>query len=821
MIRIIDCLTLEHDLPQVILAALVCAIGTMASLTVTQRTGPGPRRFLWLNLLAVCLGSTVWATHFLAMLAYRTNIPMTYLPGLTAGSLLAGILVIGLGLHVVALRPGRAANAVAGGAVIGVGGSLLHAFGLAAVELPGRFVYDMEVVAVALVTSSALGAAGIYVATRSPQLSWRIPGAALLVLMTVTLHFAGMSAITLELDGTIEAGRGMSRGALAIAVLLASLAVLGIAVASVFVERAITRRLAGEAERFKTLANGTREALVIHRQGEIVDANAAARRLLDLESDEGRQRLAAWLLALADHDQLRDAGGDERVELEMPGRDGGWFPVEVSRLGIQLANGEVGELVAAGDLTLRKRAEARIAHLALHDPLTELPNRRLFTELFLKTMSYAERAGDGFAVLSVDLDGFKQVNDVLGHGAGDELLRVVAARLSALLRKADLLARFGGDEFVILQNRGALPREVVGLADRLLATLSEPITVGGTAMQISASIGVAIFPKDGATVEDLLRNADTAMYRAKADGKATCRFFEEEMDAALNQRRRLEARLRTALAESRLDLAFQPLVSSEDGGTVGFEALVRWYDAELGMVPPSDFIPVAESTGLIFAVGEFVLRRACEAAITWGPSLRVAVNLSAVQFRRKGLVDLVRRTLADTGLDGHRLELEVTESLLIDNREEALETLTALKALGVRIAMDDFGTGYSSLSYLQSFPFDTIKIDRMFIAGMDKNEQNASIVRAVTSMGRGLQMRVVAEGVETDSEAQMLRDFDCDEMQGYLIARPMPANQVAQYLSSATLSRELGTTAGVMTPDPSTKAQAKAAALAGAADIEG
>ena len=821
MIRIIDCLTLEHDLPQVILAALVCLIGTVASLTVTQRTGPGPRRFLWLNLLAVCLGSTVWATHLLAMLAYRTNIPMTYLPGLTTASLLAGIFVIGLGLHVVALQPGRSANAVAGGAVIGAGVSLLHALGVAAIVLPGRFTYDMQVVAVALVASSSLGAAGIYVASRSRQLSWRIAGASLLVLMTVALHFGGMSAITLELDGTIEAGHGMSRGALAIAVVLATMTVLGIAMASVFVERAVRRRLAGEAERFKTLANGTREALVIHRRGEIVDANAAARRLLDLESDEGRQRLAAWLLALADHDQLRNAGGDERVELEMPGRDGGWFPVEVSRLGIQLANGEVGELVAAGDLTLRKRAEARIAHLALHDPLTELPNRRLFTELFLKTMSYAERAGDGFAVLSVDLDGFKQVNDVLGHGAGDELLRVVASRLSALLRKADLLARFGGDEFVILQNRGALPREVVGLADRLLATLSEPITVGGTAMQISASIGVAIFPKDGATVEDLLRNADTAMYRAKADGKATCRFFEEEMDAALNQRRRLEARLRTALAESRLDLAFQPLVSSEDGGTVGFEALVRWYDAELGMVPPSDFIPVAESTGLIFAVGEFVLRRACEAAITWGPSLRVAVNLSAVQFRRKGLVDLVRRTLADTGLDGHRLELEVTESLLIDNREEALETLTALKALGVRIAMDDFGTGYSSLSYLQSFPFDTIKIDRMFIAGMDKNEQNASIVRAVTSMGRGLQMRVVAEGVETDSEAQMLRDFDCDEMQGYLIARPMPANQVAQYLSSATLSRELGTTAGVMTPDPSTKAQAKAAALAGAADIEG
>ncbi len=789
--RIIDCLTLEHDLSLVILAATVCIIGTAASLAVTQRTGAGPRRRLWLNLLAVCFGSTVWATHFLAMLAYQTSIPMTYSPGLTVVSFVAGTLMIGLGLLFVGVAPTRRDAAILSGVVIGGGVSVLHYLGMEAVQLPGQFHYDSGLVALSLVTASGFGAAGVYVATRSQRLAWRIAGAALLVLMTVSLHFIGMSAITLELDTSVSLGEGMSRGILAIAVILATLAILGIAVASVLVERAVGKRLASEAERFKTLANGTHEALIIHRQGEIIDSNAAASRLLDLESASGRQILGAWLVSLADHEPLNAAGGDARIELEMPGRNGSVFPVEVSRLRIQLASGEPGELVAASDLTLRKRAEARIAHLALHDPLTELPNRRLFTELFDKAMSYAERAGDGFAILSVDLDGFKQVNDMLGHGAGDDLLRVVASRLSSQLRKSDLLARFGGDEFVILQNRGALPTEVVGLADRLLASLSESIAVGNTTVSISTSIGVAIYPKDGTTVEDLLRNADTAMYRAKADGKATCRFFEEAMDAALNQRRRLEGRLRSALAEGRLDLAFQPLVSSEDGGTVGFEALVRWHDAELGTVPPSEFIPVAESTGLIFALGEFVLRRACASAATWGPSLRVAVNLSAVQFRRKGLVELVRRTLAESGIAGNRLELEVTESLLIDNRDEALQTLTALKELGVRIAMDDFGTGYSSLSYLQSFPFDTIKIDRMFIAGLDQNDQNASIVRAVTAMGRGLQMRVVAEGVETSREAELLRSFDCDEMQGYLIAKPMPADQVAQYLSGTTISREL------------------------------
>jgi predicted signal transduction protein with EAL and GGDEF domain len=300
----------------------------------------------------------------------------------------------------------------------------------------------------------------------------------------------------------------------------------------------------------------------------------------------------------------------------------------------------------------------------------------------------------------------------------------------------------------------------------------------------TVSIGIAMFPDNGATVEDLLRNADTALYRAKADGKSTSRFFEPHMDAALVARRTLERGLRRALADDRFTVAYQPIVEARGRALLGFEALVRWTDDELGQVAPASFIPVAEETGLILPIGAFVVRQACMDAMSWPEHLRVAVNLSAVQFRRPGLFETIRGVLDETGLSGDRLELEVTETLLMDSRDDVLRVLNGLKELGVRISMDDFGTGYSALSYLQCFPFDKIKIDRIFVTDLATNPQNASIVRAVAAMGRSLEMRVVAEGVETDHDADMLLDLDCDEIQGYLIARPMPAGDVGAFLDA-------------------------------------
>jgi diguanylate cyclase (GGDEF)-like protein len=577
---------------------------------------------------------------------------------------------------------------------------------------------------------------------------------------------------------------GVSRSVLVTSVAVASIFILLVAMTGAIVDQRVSRRLTADADRFRTLAEGAFEGIVVHRDGVIVDANSVARRMLGLNERAMEQSLLGWFEAAPA--ELVAPGDERTMELALRRPDGSTFPAEICRRRIQLTDGADGELLAIRDLTARKESERRLAHLSLHDPLTELPNRQFFIELAQKNIALAQRTGERFAFLSLDLDDFKLVNDMYGHVAGDALIRVTALRIVAVLRDADISARLVGDGFAVVQTCASQPHQAVSLAERLIEAIRVPIPYEGVDITITVSVGVALYPDDGTSVETLLRNSETAMYRAKRDGKATCRFFESQMDAALDARRKLEQGLRRAVTDERLSVFYQPIVDSGCRTPLAFEALLRWQDPELGMIMPSDFIPVAEETGLIVPIGEFVLRQACFDAMTWPAKLRVAVNLSAVQFRRKGLVDTVRRALADSGLPGDRLELEVTETLLVENRDDALRVLNELKALGVRIAMDDFGTGYSSLSYLQCFPFDKIKIDRVFVSDLPGNLQNASIVRAVAAMGKSLRMRVVAEGVQTDTQADLMQELDCDEMQGFLIARPMPATDITDFLSSYT-----------------------------------
>jgi diguanylate cyclase (GGDEF)-like protein/PAS domain S-box-containing protein len=641
-------------------------------------------------------------------------------------------------------------------------------------------------VVLSIVFSLGFGAACLAVAFGSSQPRSRQFGALLMVVMIVSLHFTAMGAVHVHDDIVASAvGGGVTRSVLATAVAIASASVLLIGMGGALVDQRVSNRLAAEADRFRTLADGAFEGLIVHREGEIVDANAAARRLLGWRDTAPVQSLAPWFEIVVDPGARSAAiPGTDTVEVELQRPDGTRFPAEVCRRRILLSDGREGELCAIRDLTSRRESEARIAHLALHDPLTDLPNRRFFMELAQKTISGARRNDGRFAVLALDLDDFKHINDAHGHAAGDELIRITAQRIVAMLRDADLCARFGGDEFAILATGAVEPNLTMTFASRLLEALQVPVQLEYGEVVPTVSIGIAMFPDNGATVEDLLRNADTALYRAKADGKSTTRFFEPQMDAALVARRTLERGLRRALADDRFTVAYQPIVEAHGRALLGFEALVRWTDDELGQVAPDSFIPVAEETGLIVPIGAFVVRQACMDAVSWPEDLRVAVNLSAVQFRRPGLFETIRGVLDETGLSGDRLELEVTETLLMDNRDDVLRVLNGLKELGVRISMDDFGTGYSALSYLQCFPFDKIKIDRIFVTDLATNPQNASIVRAVAAMGRSLEMRVVAEGVETDHDADMLLDLDCDEIQGYLIARPMPAGDVGAFLDA-------------------------------------
>jgi diguanylate cyclase (GGDEF)-like protein len=436
------------------------------------------------------------------------------------------------------------------------------------------------------------------------------------------------------------------------------------------------------------------------------------------------------------------------------------------------------------DVTEQRKTEARVMHLARHDALTDLPNRAVLQEEMLRLGRHIER-GETVAVLCIDLDHFKDVNDTLGHAVGDQVLIEAARRLNACARDSDLVIRLGGDEFAVIASGLEDPRTAAVLAERMIKSIAQPMAIEGSLLLVGASVGIAFAPGDGSNSETLLKNADMALYRAKGEGRGTYHFFERGMDEALQNRRLLEQGLKVALAQGELRLMYQPLLALATNKICCFEALLRWDHPTRGVVSPAEFIPVAEESGLIGNIGEWVLREACRTAASWPAPIRVAVNLSVAQFRNRNLVDQVIGALAEAGLPAERLELEVTESLLLAETDQTLEMLHQLRAQGVRISMDDFGTGYSSLSYLRAFPFDKLKIDRSFIADLKPGGESTAIVRAIIGLGQSLGMSTTAEGVETEAQLDLVREQGCNEVQGFLFSPALQASSVLPLLGRA------------------------------------
>jgi diguanylate cyclase (GGDEF)-like protein/PAS domain S-box-containing protein len=792
MLQVYVCITEQHDLRLVLLAGLICLFATYTTFSLLGRAavaGAGARTS-WLAAAALALGCGVWATHFVAMLAYHQHLRINYKIGLTVLSILIAIFVSGIGLAIAA--GGRLRSALLGGAVVGAGIGAMHYTGMAAMDMAARIDYDPTMVAASLLVGIALTCAATGIGCMRFDFSQRLIATAVLTLAICSLHFTGMSATQFVADPTLADMTGsFEPNLLAIAIAAITVLVLALSLGGAVVDQHLAARAEHEKERlrvsearFRQLAEATFEGIVIHIDGIVIDANEALCRLV------GRP-----LQELVGHSVLefvggnQDAGGlqamnslDAAAEIELLHADGSRIPVEVLGQSID-HDGRLARVVAVRDIRERKKAEERIRHMAHHDMLTGLPNRVLFHDRLAQALALAQRNGSTVAVLCLDLDRFKNVNDLLGHGGGDTLLQRVATRLLENVRAHDTVARLSGDEFAIIQTGVPHPDGAATLAERLVASVGLPFELDGQQTMIGTSIGIALFPGDGANGEELIRAADTALYRAKEAGRHTFRFFEASMDLLLQERSQLERDLRQALAnQNELEVHYQPLIDCDAQEVMGFEALVRWNHPQRGPISPVEFIPLAEDCGLILPLGNWVLGTACRDAVKWPENMRVAVNLSPAQFRHADLAGEVLATLKQSGLAAGRLELEITEGVLIADTDRTLSTLNTLKQAGIHISLDDFGTGYSSLSYLQRFPFDKIKIDRSFVWEMERNADSMAIVRAVIALGHSLRITVTAEGVETENQLALLQNENCDQVQGYLLGRPVPSKDLAALL---------------------------------------
>ena len=801
MQKIISCLVNEHDYRMVLVAAVVCLCGALTGFRLFSRMNGarGLVRGAWLLLTSLVAGSTVWATHFLAILAYDPGVRTGFSPAGTMMSLMVAVFFMAAGFFAATVYKDRA-NTLAGGLLIGLGISAMHYTGMTSFVTQGHIEWEAATIGASVVLGVVGSTLALLVAGDARTFPRQLFAGVALTLAVCAMHFTGMGAITIVPDASVAVpGQLFSGGVMTLAVATITGLIVLSGLGAVLIESTTSR---SALDRIRTLANAAYEGIVVIQNGVIKDANAAFCDLAgtSLEDMLG-QPFSESLLSFDDALGIRTDA--QRREGHMhPINNEPSVPVEVfARVMDDGARSETRGLMvlAIRDLRERRSAEEKIRYLAEHDGLTGLPNRNALQARLTAALDRVEASGETLALICVDLDHFKEANDLHGHLAGDAVLIEAARRLQASVTAPSFAARLGGDEFVVVQITDQdQPTAAAELAGQMLEALKAEMSYEGQDLAMAASLGVSLYPDDGRTGEALLANADMALYRAKENGRGTYRFFKREMDETIRERRNLARELRQAIIDEDLVVHYQPQARASDGEILGFEALVRWRHPVRGMIPPLDFIPLAEETGLILPLGEWVLRKSCVEAAGWDKPLSIAVNLSPLQLNQPNLSQTVHEILIETGLSPSRLELEVTESALFKDYQRALDNLRRLKALGVRIAMDDFGTGFSSLSTLQSFPFDKIKVDKSFVENIHRDARATVIVKAVLGLGRSLDIPVVAEGVETDEQLQFLRGEDCAEVQGYAIGRPAPADTLGAWtneLPAVLIAAAIGTVA--------------------------
>jgi diguanylate cyclase (GGDEF)-like protein/PAS domain S-box-containing protein len=786
MLRIAADFALDNDQALVALAAAICLLACLTYVSLLARAAAvrGLGRLAWGAAAAVAFGSGVWATDFIALIGLRTALRPEFALAPTAAALGIGIagcaLASAVRLHRSSRGDGSVAWRILGGALLGGGIAAMHFTGMLALRRVGFMVYDATLVTTAIAIGVALSAAAM-LAVR--------PGRAIATLLLVGavlgLHFTAMAAVRLVPWAPGDsAGDLVASGSLAVAIGAVALVILLLSLAGTMVDAHLTRRSVDEARRLRQFAEATFEGILFCRDGLITDTNAALRGLGGWDG----KTLIGWRLERLFVPEAAGLVGPvgagtrtDAVETTLLTRDGTARPVELLCRSIT-QNGEPATVVAVRDISERKAAQQRIGELAHYDLLTGCANRVLFRDRLAQALAMAERSGHSVALLYCNIDRFKEVNELRGHATGDRLLVELANRLRTRLRDTDTLARLGGDEFAIIQPRIEALDDAGMLAGRLLGALAEPFEIDGQPIEIGMTVGIALHPQDGTTGEALLRAADIALRRGKQDARGAFHCYAPGMDSELVHRLTLEHDLAKAIQHGELRLHYQPVFQVHDRRLVGHEALVRWQHPTRGTISPSVFVPMAERNRQIVPIGQWVLRTACAAAAALPGESRIAVNLSPVQVRMDDLPRLVAEVLRDTGLAPERLELEITEGVLIEESAHTLAVLRALKRQGVRIVLDDFGTGYSSLSYLRRFPFDKLKIDQSFMKGLGEDGESDAIVRAILALAHSLRLEVTAEGVETETQLRMLRHYGCDEVQGFLLGRPGPGLSLVEVL---------------------------------------
>ncbi|MFC0187068.1 EAL domain-containing protein [Fictibacillus aquaticus] len=790
-----------YNLPLVALSVVIAIIASYAALDLAAqiKKTKSSGRHIWLITGAVALGLGIWAMHFIAMLAFHLSIDVSYDPTLVIVSIFPAVISSWLAFSIIS-RPVMSKKLVLlGGTLIAAGIVCMHYTGMEAMEMGASIHYDPVLftlsVIIAFIASIVALYLLFYVSENSDvsKLRRRKATSALIMGFAIAgMHYTGMAGVSFTPhQHSMHSGEATDTVFLAYSISAGIFIIFGLVFISMLIDKRFRYQWLKSERKFRSVIQSANDAIILSDStGTIFSWNKGAQHLFGFEEKEA----IGSKLQIIIPEKFREAHqkGMERylstnipkvmgktVELEGLKKDGSEFPIELS-LATWNEDNQVFFSSIIRDITERKRNEQKINQMVYRDPLTGLPNRLLLSDRLSQALEQANENKQNIGILFIDLDRFKYINDTLGHAVGDQLLIEISKRIQDCVGRNDTVSRQGGDEFIVL-----LPHttsdEITKKAQKLIEHFQRSVMCGGQELFVTPSIGISMYPSDGRDIETLIKNADTAMYRVKEQGKNGFQFYTPEMNEIVSKKMKLEIGLRKAQERNEFRVVYQPQIDVTTGSLSGVEALIRWHHPEWGTISPAEFIPIAEETGLILQIGEWVLHEACLQNKKWQdegqPPLRMSVNISSRQFQQSDLVEMIQRILSSTGLDPAYLELELTESIIQDSKH-AVTKMQQLKDMGIHLSIDDFGTGYSSLSYLKTFPINTLKIDRSFTSNIYNDPKDASLVETIIHMAHNLDLKVIAEGVETREQLQFLQQRHCNEAQGYFFSQPISAHEM-------------------------------------------